>query len=41
LMTRLGSGGLGLTSVAFAHGVAELKVTLEANQQANLEFERT
>jgi hypothetical protein len=40
LMTRLGSGGPGLTSVAFAHGVADLKATLEANQQANLEFER-
>jgi hypothetical protein len=40
LMTRLGRGGLGLTSVAFAHGVAELKATLVANQQANQEFDR-
>jgi hypothetical protein len=39
-MTRLGSSRPGLTSVAFAHGVVELKATLEANQQANLEFER-
>jgi hypothetical protein len=41
LMAWLGSGGPGLTSVAFAHGVEELKATLVANQKANLEFERT
>jgi hypothetical protein len=40
LMMRLGSSGPGLTSMVVTHGVEELKATLVANQQANLEFER-
>jgi hypothetical protein len=39
-LSRLGIGGPGLSNAAFAHGVTELKTTLEATHQATLEFER-
>jgi hypothetical protein len=39
-LARIGVGGPGLSNAAFAHGVAELKTTLEATHIASLEFER-
>jgi hypothetical protein len=39
-MARLGVGGPGLSNAAFAHGVAELRTTLEDTHLATLAFER-
>lgn len=39
-MSRIGVGGPGLSNAAFAHGVNELRASLESNHRATLEFER-
>jgi hypothetical protein len=39
-LARIGVGGPGLSNAAFAHGVAELKTTMENTHIATLEFER-